>query len=192
MRDDLLPFLKALADATRLRVVGLLAHRPHSVEELATVLELRASTVSHHLRRLGEAGLVRSEAQGHYHVYVLDLATLQAFARALGEPDVVRGLGGATDLDPYDARVLRAFLDEDGRITQIPVKRKKFEALLRYALRAFPDDGPWDEKEVNARLKRVCDDTATLRRGFIDHRLMTRSAGGQDYRKTDAAAAVGA
>ena len=58
-RDDaLLQFFKALADANRLRVVGLLAHRPHSVEELATVLELRPSTVSHHLSKLATARLV--------------------------------------------------------------------------------------------------------------------------------------
>lgn len=65
----LLPFLKALADPTRLRIVGLLSLRPHAVEELATVLKLRASTVSHHLGKLQSAGLLHSEVQGHYHLY---------------------------------------------------------------------------------------------------------------------------
>lgn len=190
-RDQLLPFLKALADANRLRVVGLLAHRPHAVEELAHVLELRPSTVSHHLRRLSEAGLVRSEASGHYHLYALDLAVLQQHARALAEPETVRALEPQREgLDPYDARVLRTFLDEEGRIAQFPMKRKKFEVLLRYALRRFTDDGPWTEKEVNTRLEPLSSDTATLRRGFIDHRFMTRDARGTAYQLTDAGRAV--
>lgn len=180
---ELLQFFKALADANRLRVVGLLSHRPHSVDELATVLELRPSTVSHHLKRLSEAGLVRSEAQGHYHVYSLDLDRLQARAKALGEPTTLQSMTPADDVDPYDAKVLRVFLDADGRIDQLPAKRKKFQVLLRYALREFPDEGPWDEQEVNRRLKRITDDTASLRRGFIDHGLMTRARGGRGYRK---------
>jgi biotin operon repressor len=190
-RDQLLPFLKALADANRLRVVGLLAHRPHAVEELADVLELRPSTVSHHLRRLAEAGLVRSEASGHYHLYALDLDVLQRHACALADPETVRALEPQPEgLDPYDARILRTFLDGDGRIRQFPMKRKKFEVLRRHALRRCPDAGPWTEREVNARLEPLSDDTATLRRGFIDHRLMTRDARGAAYQLTDAGRTV--
>ena len=181
--DELLLFFKALADANRLRLVGLLAHRPYTVEELATVLELRPSTVSHHLKRLAEAGLVRSEAQGHYHLYSLDLDHLQERAKALGEPRTLRDLHPREELDPYDARVLRAFLDEQGRLVQVPMKRKKFEVILRYALRLFEDEGPWDEREVNERLKSISQDTATLRRGFIDHRMMSRDRDGRSYRK---------
>ena len=181
--DDLLQFFKALADHNRLRVVGLLAHRPYSVEELATVLELRPSTVSHHLKRLSEAGLVRNEAQGHYHVYALDVERLQERAKALSQPSVLRSIEPSDDLDPYDARVLRAFLDEDGRLVQIPMKRKKFEVILRYALREFEDEGPWTEREVNERLERISPDVSSLRRGFIDHGLMTRDRQGSRYRR---------
>ena len=66
------------------------------------------------------------------------------------------------------------------------MKRKKFEVLLRYALRLFDDDGPWDEKEVNRRLETLTDDTATLRRGFIDHGWMSRDAGGRAYSRVQA------
>ncbi len=145
--DDLLQFFKALADANRLRIVGLLAHRPYAVEELAVALELRPSTVSHHLKRLSAAGLVRSEAQGHYHVYALDVERLQARARKLGEPDALREIERPVDgVDAYDARVLSTFLDEEGRLAQVPMKRKKFAVILRHALRLFPDDGPWSTR----------------------------------------------
>jgi len=56
--EELLNFFKALADANRLKIVGLLAQKPHTVEELAALLDIKPSTVSHHLARLSDAGLV--------------------------------------------------------------------------------------------------------------------------------------
>jgi biotin operon repressor len=178
----LLAFFKALADANRLRIVGLLARRPHSVDEIATVLDLRPSTVSHHLAKLSAAGLVRSEAQGHYHVYSLDLESLHERALSLASNDELQRLAPIEGVeDPFDRKVLSTFLDESGRVTQFPIKRKKLDVILRYALRLFDDDGPWDEREVNRRLESLSDDPATLRRGLIDHGHMTRTPGGRAY-----------
>ena len=81
--SELLSFFKALADANRLRIHGLLAARPYSVEELATVLGLGASTVSHHVSKLVEAGLLTGRADGHYHVYSLDEGALAAKAKQM-------------------------------------------------------------------------------------------------------------
>jgi DNA-binding transcriptional ArsR family regulator len=67
----LLPFFQTMSDATRLRLVGLLAHGPRSVEQLATELLLSPSTVSHHLKRLSALELVAAHVDGHYHVYRL-------------------------------------------------------------------------------------------------------------------------
>ena len=50
--NNILNFVKALADANRLKIVGLLARRPYSGEELAALLDLKPSTVSHHLSKL--------------------------------------------------------------------------------------------------------------------------------------------
>lgn len=60
--------LKALADASRLKILGLLASRECSVEELATLLDLKAPTVSHHLARLRDAELVSMRGQGNSHL----------------------------------------------------------------------------------------------------------------------------
>lgn len=65
---ELVTFFKALADSSRLKIVGLLAQRPYTVEQLAAMLDLRPSTVSHHLSRLTEAGLVSARAEGYYSV----------------------------------------------------------------------------------------------------------------------------
>ncbi len=184
----LLTFFKSLADANRLRIVGLLAHRPHSVEELADVLDLRPSTVSHHLDKLGDASLVTATAEGHYHLYALDIPALEEQARTLLSTPELRDLAPAApghgDADPYDRKVLATFLDADGRMTAHPMKRKKFQVILRHALRTyFPDEGPWSEREVNDRLLPLTDDVASIRRGFIDHGMMTRDRHGTAYER---------
>ena len=61
--EQLLTFFKAMADANRLKIVGLLAGQPYTVEQLAALLELRPSTISHHLMILSEAGLVSARAE---------------------------------------------------------------------------------------------------------------------------------
>ena len=55
---ELLAFFKALADANRLKIIGLLAQDEYPVEQIAEMLDLRPSTVSHHLSKLSKAGLV--------------------------------------------------------------------------------------------------------------------------------------
>jgi DNA-binding transcriptional ArsR family regulator len=81
--DELLTFFKAMADANRLKIVGLLAQQPYSVEELAALLHLGASTVSHHLSRLARVGLVSARAEGYYSVYQLETDALEDMARRL-------------------------------------------------------------------------------------------------------------
>ena len=56
--DDKVALLKTIADATRLRILGLLATRPHTGVELTVALDLTAPTISHHLHRLRDAGIV--------------------------------------------------------------------------------------------------------------------------------------
>jgi DNA-binding transcriptional ArsR family regulator len=57
-------FHKALADVNRLRIVRRLAGGPASVGELIDHVGLSQPLVSHHLRRLREAGLVVSRRAG--------------------------------------------------------------------------------------------------------------------------------
>jgi DNA-binding transcriptional ArsR family regulator len=61
----------ALADPSRLRLVRLLAERPHYGQELATALGMSAATVSHHTSVLMKANLVTIERQAHRTYYVL-------------------------------------------------------------------------------------------------------------------------
>ena len=133
---ELLAIFKALADANRLKIVGLLAQRPYSGEELAALLELKASTVSHHLSRLAGVGLVSARAEGYYSVYQLDEAALQKTRLLFSHTDLVSAAAGV-DLDAYDRKVIHDFTRPDGSLKQIPAQRKKLEAILRYVVKDF-------------------------------------------------------
>jgi hypothetical protein len=79
-------------------------------------------------------------------------------------------------------KVVRAFL-QDGRLVAIPAKPSKRDLLLPVILdRCFPEDRPYEEKEVNMRLALLHPDVAALRRYLVDGGWMTREAG--IYRRT--------
>jgi predicted transcriptional regulator len=179
---SLLVFLKALADANRLKIVGLLARQPLSGEQLAEMLELRPSTVSHHLAQLSQAGLVSARAEGYYNIYHLHAEALEAMARRLYSTDeLLKAVVEQVDLAAYDRKVLRNFTDTDGRIKTFPAQRKKFEVILRYVLKVFEPGVHYSEKQVNELLSRYNDDTATLRRELVGLGWLKRKDGGGDY-----------
>ena len=191
MDRELLVTLKALSDASRLRIIGLLAVRAYAVEELAAALDLAPGTVVHHLKRLRAAGLVNSRPAHPYVEYSLKLDALQQLGRKLdelergGEEQSVELPGPDGEALPaYDAKVLRAFL-VNGRLESIPAQEKKREVVLRFLLdRCFTEDRDYPEKEVNQRLGLFHPDVASLRRYLIDGKYMTRKAG--QYRRAEA------
>jgi DNA-binding transcriptional ArsR family regulator len=62
----------ALGDASRIRIIALLAEREMSVGDLAEQVGLSHSAVSHHLRHLRQMRLVRTRKEGRYVFYHLD------------------------------------------------------------------------------------------------------------------------
>jgi len=62
--DEALLVLRALGDATRLRLLRLIAAEPRSLQSLAQEVKLSLPTVSHHIRELRGAGLIRLELGG--------------------------------------------------------------------------------------------------------------------------------
>ena len=179
--EELLLFFKALADPNRLRIVGLLASQPHTVEELAAILHLGAPTVSHHLSRLAKARLVDARAEGYYSSYRLRHEQLSTMAKRMLKKDELPQLASDLDLSSYDKKVLSAFLSKDGRIKAFPMQEKKLRVITRYVLSSFEVGRRYTEKEVNHILKRYTDDTALLRRALVDYGYMEREGGGGLY-----------
>jgi hypothetical protein len=179
--DEALAFFRALADVNRLRLLGLLARQPHSVEELGVLLGLRPSTISHHLARLAEAELVQPRAEGYYSVYALAPGSLEVRARRWLGRRALRARIADLDLEAYDRKVLRDFSRPDGRLKTIPTQRRKLEAVLRSLVRAFHPDRTYSETQVNRILRRFHPDTATLRRELVGAKLLARE--GDGYRR---------
>ena len=175
--DEALRFFQALADVNRLRLLGLLALAPHSVEELAGILHLRPSTVSHHLGRLTEAELVEARAESYYSVYTLAPGAIETRARRLLARRALRARATALDLGAYDRKVLHDFLRSDGRLKTIPAQRRKRAVVLRHLATFFHLGRRYRESEVNRILKRFHPDTATLRRELVGEGLLQRQAG---------------
>jgi predicted transcriptional regulator len=181
MSEEVVAFFKALADANRLKIVGLLAQQPYSVEELAALLNLKASTVSHHLAKLAQAGLVSAKADSYYNVYQLDEKALKSKSQNLFSQENLAASVVDVDANAYDHKVVADFTRKDGSLKTIPAQRKKLEAVLRYVVKAFDPGKKYSEKQVNEILKKYHEDTASLRRELVGYGLMKREGGGGNY-----------
>ena len=173
---DALRYLKALADESRLRIVGILASGERTVEELAAMLELKPPTVSHHLHLLKEVELVSCRAEGTARWYQLEPRSLTRLGKLLASPANVRELAIDEDADAWERKVLRDFFDGE-RLKEIPASRKKRQVVLNWLAGRFRHGKTYTEAQVNERIKRHHPDCATLRRELIVTKLMSREDG---------------
>lgn len=179
--EPLLAFFKALSDANRLKLVGLLAQKEASVEELAAMLDVSASTASHHLSILGEIGLVSARADGYYNVYRLETKALEKMAQSLLARETLPRV--VKDLDPkaYDRKILKDYLRSDGSIGKIPNNRRKLDVILRYIAEKFEFDRTYTEKEINQVIGAMNPDISGLRRDLISVGYLGREKDGSAY-----------
>jgi ArsR family transcriptional regulator len=89
---DFRAVLRALADDTRLRIVSLLAGSatPVCVCDIEARFELSQPTISHHLKILRKAGLVRADKQGTWVYYALVAERVDALQRLHAELNPTR------------------------------------------------------------------------------------------------------
>jgi hypothetical protein len=163
----LAPLASALADPGRLRVfarVVLAGAAGVDAAELRTAEPATEPAAAKHLARLAQAGLVVLSPDG------------RAVARADTFGEALRPAGPATRDDVAE-------LFKDGRLTGIPARPARRQALLEYlARRAFEPGVSYGEPEVNIALRQYWDDFSALRRYLIDAGLLTRSPDGRSYR----------
>jgi ArsR family transcriptional regulator, arsenate/arsenite/antimonite-responsive transcriptional repressor len=83
-------WFRALADATRVQIVSLLARSggPMTVGQVVAGVRVSQSTVSAHLKRLAEVGFVKVEHRGTASLYRINQACVECFPTAA---DVVMG-----------------------------------------------------------------------------------------------------
>jgi len=171
--SPLLAFFKAMANESRLRIVGLLAQQERTVQELAEILRLKEPTVSHHLAVLKALGLVEVRPQGVMRWHALKPGALAQMNRRLLDQEPAAMAPEAN----WEERVFAAFVDAEGRLKSIPASRRKRWVILKWLANRFEPGRRYPEAEVNEVLQRRHWDSATLRRELIGHRMMAREAG---------------
>jgi hypothetical protein len=168
-----LRFFKALGDESRLRIVGILANHEQSVDELAAQLDLRAPTVSHHLARLRDVGLVSMRSDGNVHLYRLELDALRSLSRDAFSVERIATFVDDDSAQAWQRKVLRDFCDGP-RLKEIPASHKKRAVVLAWLADQFSFDARYREVDVNEVLRQHHPDTATLRRELVGAGLLER------------------
>lgn len=168
-------FFRALGHPARLVILNLIRIRPRHGQELAAILSLKPATISHHLAKLADAGLLTSRKDQYYQVYSLTGTMLdKPVGEIISMPQ--DGLAGRAEENAYRAKVFKAFL-KHGRLKRIPSQLKKRQVILERIVEEFEPERDYTEPEVNRMLVEWHEDVATLRREMVGLGLMTRSRG---------------
>lgn len=168
---------KCLADATRLQIVKMLKDGPSYVELMAQRLERTPSTISFHLKKLEEAGLVESKKEQYYAVYSLKTAALSARIMDIICEKSDEAAAQQEREQLYRQKVLDTFI-QYGKLKSIPVQRKKKRIILEKIAECFEQGRIYPEKQVNLIIADFHDDFCTLRRDLISEGIMERDGRG--------------
>lgn len=167
---ELMQMCKLLLDEERWQILGLLARRGYTVDELAQELPVARSSIMRHLAQLGEAMMVETKQANAGTLYQINAKEI----RMLKKRFFARPQPPADQTEPE--RVLSAFVRQD-RITHMPVHPEKMRILLEWLAERFTPGERYAEREVNEILTRHHEDYAMLRRYLVDHGLLAREQG---------------
>ena len=172
-QEAALKIFKCLSDASRLRILQTLTQGETYTELLSQRLELTPSTVSFHMKKLEDAGLVFSRKEQYYTVYSLNGdvfgKTVAELAAAVPEQiDEERQRE-----EEYRQRVIRSFF-EYGRLKAIPVQRKKKLICYEEIATLLEKGRVYEEKELNEIISKVHEDYCTIRRDMISEGILRR------------------
>jgi len=165
--------LKALADSSRLAVVNALLERPHCAEELASRLHRAPSTITFHLKKLEDAGLVRRSRNQYYGIFELTTDLLEVSLRDFITQPSADNSQEQKRLHKYREKVLHAFI-KNGKLVQLPKQWKKRRIILDELVTRLDQTREYSEGELNEVLLAFFSDYCTMRRLLVDEGYMVR------------------
>lgn len=173
---EAIALFKCLADKSRLQILKSLAVEDMYVELLAQRLDLTPATISFHLKKLSQAGAVRSYKNQYYTMYSLCAEVFQSkIIDFIAQPTDDAAIQDEREAR-YRQRVIDSFF-EYGKLKAIPAQRKKERIILEEIARAFEPGRVYTEREVNIIIADFHDDFCTIRRDMIGEGLMERENG---------------
>ena len=178
-----LMLFKCLSDRSRLQILKSLAMEDMYVERLAERLGLTPPTISFHLKKLADAGAVKSYKTQYYTMYALEKSVfMTSLLDLIQEKSDEAELQKQRD-EAYRKKVIDTFF-EYGKLKSSPMQKKKERIILEEIVKSFEPDHRYTEREVNIILADFHDDFCTLRRDMIGEKLLARDH--QIYWRTDA------
>lgn len=173
---DAIKLFKCLSDKSRLQILKSLTIEDMDVERLAGRLNLTPATISFHLKKLADAGAVRSYKKQYYTMYSLCKDVFMTrIIDIINETSHEAAIHDQRDAE-YRKRVVEAFF-EYGKLKSIPVQRKKERIILEEIAKAFEYGRIYTEREVNIIIADFHDDFCTIRRDMIGEKIMARENG---------------
>lgn len=176
MDKDCIKIFKALADKSRLLIITNLLEGSMYVELLSERLNLSPSTVSFHLKKLEECGIVYSAKEQYYVMYYINGEILnQTLANliSMGEPE--KAVQEQREIE-YRQSVIKSFF-EYGKLKSIPVQQKKRKIVLEEIGKAFERERSYTEREINIIIADFHDDFCTIRRELVGFDILERENG---------------
>ena len=175
-QENALKLFKCLSDASRLRIVQSLTRGDMYTELLAERLGLTPSTVSFHMKKLEDAGLVASRKEQYYTVYSLRRELLEKTVYDLAASAPAQTDEQQKREEAYREKVIKAFF-EYGRLRSIPVQRRKKLICYQVIAEKFEIGRVYSEKEVNEIISPIWEDYCTVRRDMIGEGIFNREGG---------------
>ena len=173
---EAIKLFKCLSDKSRLQILKSLAIEDMDVERLAERLDLTPATISFHLKKLADAGTVRSYKKQYYTMYALCKDVFMTpMMDIISEASDEAAIQAQRDA-AYRQRVIEAFF-EYGKLKSIPAQRKKERIILEEIANSFEPGRIYTEREVNIILADFHDDFCTIRRDMIGEKIMERENG---------------
>jgi biotin operon repressor len=173
--NKIVDFHKALGDLTRLRIIALLQQGPLHGQAIAGKLGLKAPTITHHMAKLREIGLIKERRDKNTIYFSLNTKILEMNAKAI----LTVGTGGEANMEmsvtaEERESIISNFFTKDGKLKNYPAQRKKKLVVLEHMVKGLKFGKVYQEKEINEFLKQFHEDYATLRRELIMCQFMYR------------------
>ncbi|MBL4950836.1 metalloregulator ArsR/SmtB family transcription factor [Neobacillus sp. YIM B02564] len=173
--NKMVEFHKALGDLTRIRIIALLKQGPLHGQAMAGKLGLKPPTITHHIAKLREVGLIKERRDKNTIYFSLNIKALEMGAKAI----LNIGMGGENNMEMVVTAeernaIIQNFFTKDGKLKNFPAQRKKKLVVLEHMINGLEMGKVYPEKEINEYLKQFHEDYATLRRELIMCQFMYR------------------
>lgn len=161
-KATLMQFFKAVGQAERLRMLGILANNTYSILDLAREMGMKETAVSRNIRTLKKAGLVQEQTIAQTPVYHLNsarLAQMQSIIEGESMPETL------------EEQVMQQYIKGE-QLTAIPQKAEEREIILHWLAQKFDLERRYTEEEVTAIVAEHYRYPLTLRRILADNHFL--------------------